>query len=322
MTLPEKPGIVWRAPSPDDAEALVAHTRRIHEEEHLHFVPGPTFFRWVMAQAEMDPEADWRVAIDGDGRIVADGGAWIHITDEGGRVFIWAETGPGHHDLEPDLLSWAHARASNALEATAAGLPRAIRLPTEEHRQRHRAVIEGAGFKIGRSFVTMHRALDDLPEPSGLPDGVRAVPWDPGLSEGARLANNASFADHWGSLPVGIDQWRTHYVESGAFRPDLSYLAVAGGQVVSICLCEVDAEANEEKGVRELYVERVGTLRGHRGRGVASHLVVKSLEAAASAGLERAALEVDETSHTGATEVYRRLGFDVESRTIHYLEER
>lgn len=321
VTLPTAPGITWRAVTPDDAEGLAAHTRRIHDEERLHFVPGPTFFRWVMNQAEMNPETDWRVAVDEEGRIVADGGAWIHITDEGGRVFIWAETGPGHHELERGLLDWAHRRALTALDGTPTGLSRTIRVPSEEHRSRHRAVIEATGFEVGRSFVTMERSLDGLPGARPLPGGVTAVPWGPDLSEGARLANNASFADHWGSLPVGEEQWRTHYVDSEAFRPDLSFLALAGGEVVSICLCEVDEEANADKGVAEVYIERVGTIREHRGAGIASHLVVRSMEAAAAAGLERAVLEVDETSHTGATEVYRKLGFEVESRTLHYLRE-
>ena len=321
MTLPVAPEITWRAPTPADAEALAAHTKRIDEEEKLHFVPGPTFFRWVMNQAEMNPVTDWRVAVDGAGRIVADGGAWIHITDEGGRVFIWSESGPGRHDLEPGVLAWAHQRAIEALGTTPEGLPRSIRLPSEEHRSRHRAVIEAAGFEVGRSFVTMSRSLEDLPEARPLPDGVAVLPWEPGLSEGARLANNASFADHWGSLPVGTEQWRTHYIDSEVFRPDLSYVAVSGGEVVSICLCEVDGEANADKGVAEIYIERVGTIREHRGAGIASHLVVRSMQAAVIAGLERAVLEVDETSHTGATEVYARLGFEVESRTVHYLQE-
>ena len=305
----------------DDAEALAAHNRRIHEEERLDFVPGPTFFRWVMAQAEMDPETDWRVAVDEEGRIVADGGAWIHITDEGGRVFVWAETDPGHHHLEPGLLAWAEARALEALEETPEGLSRTIRIPSEEHRSRHRAVFEAAGYEVGRSFVTMRRPLANLPPLRDLPEGVTVVPWEGGLSEGARLANNASFADHWGSLPVGPEQWQSHYVDSETFRPDLSFLALSGGEVVSICLCEVDEEADAEAGIPEVYIERVGSLREHRGKGIASHLIGRSLEAAAAAGLQRAALEVDEMSHTGATDVYRRLGFEVTSRTVHYLRE-
>ena len=321
MTLPTAPGITWRPPDPDDADALAAHTKRIHEEERLDFVPGPTFYRWMMAQAELDVSTDWRVAVDADGRIVADGGAWIHITDEGGRVFIWSETGPGHHDLEPGLLAWAEERALAALADAAPGLTRTIRIPSEEHRSRHRAVIEKAGYEVARTFVTMSRPLGYLPSAGPLPDGVAVVQWEESLSEGARLANNASFADHWGSLPIGPEQWRTHYDESEIFRPDLSWLALAGGEVISICLGEVDDEADADRGFGEIYIERVGTVRAHRGKGIASHLIVRSLESAAAAGLEKALLDVDETSHTGATAVYLRLGFGVDSRKVHYLRE-
>lgn len=314
-------GVTWRAPTLEDADGLAAHTKRIHEAERLEFVPGPSFYRWVMSQAEFDPETDWRVAVDADGRIVADGGAWMHVTDQGGRAFLWAEGAPGHHDLESDLLEWAIARATEGLGATAKGLARTIRVPSEEHRVRHRAVIEAAGLEVGRSFVTMTRSLDDLPEPNALPDGVTAVPWTPDSEEGARLANNASFADHWGSLPVSPEQWRTHYAESENFRPDLSFLAVADGEVVAICLCEVDTESNAEKGIDEVYIERVGTVRSHRRLRIATHLIVKSLIAARESGMTAAALEVDETSHTSATEVYHRLGFEVAWRNVHYVRE-
>jgi ribosomal protein S18 acetylase RimI-like enzyme len=299
----------------------VAHTKRIHEAERLEFVPGPSFYRWLMGQAEFDPATDWTVAVDAEGRIVADGGAWIQVTDQGGRAFVWAETAPGHHDLEPALLEWASTRAVEGLRATATGLPRSIRVPTEEHRARHRAVIEASGLEVGRSFVTMTRPLEALPESPSLPTGVSVVPWAAQWAEGARVANNNSFADHWGSLPVSAAQWRTFYAESEHFRPDLSFLALADGEVVAICLCEVDPESNTEKGVDEVYVERVGTVRAHRRRRIASHLLTRSMAAARESGLSAAALEVDETSHTSATEVYRRLGFEVASRNIHYLRE-
>lgn len=321
MSLPTRSGLIWRAPTADDADALVAHTKRIHEAERLEFVPGPSFYRWLMGQAEFHPATDWTVAVDAEGRIVADGGAWIQVTDQGGRAFVWAETGPEHHGLEPALLEWASARAIEGLGATAAGLPRSIRVPTEEHRARHRAVIEASGLEVGRSFVTMTRPLEDLPEPPSLPTGVSVVPWAPEWAEGARLANNNSFADHWGSLPVSAEQWGTAYAESEHFRPDLTFLAIADGEVVAICLCEVDPESNVEKGVEEVYVERVGTIRAHRRQRLASHLLTRSMAAARESGLSVATLEVDETSHTSATEVYRRLGFEVASRNIHYLRE-
>ena len=70
-----------------------------------------------------------------------------------------------------------------------------------------------------------------------------------------------------------------------------------------------------------MYIERVGTIRAHRGRGLASHLLVRSLEAGRDHGdLDRAALEVDEMSHTSATLVYERLGFTTTARSMHYTK--
>jgi len=109
--------------------------------------------------------------------------------------------------------------------------------------------------------------------------------------------------------------------ESPTFRPDLSFLAVADGEVVSFCLCEVDEEDNADRDTDDLYIHRVGTVRSHRGLRLASNLIVRSMEAAARAGLDRAALEVDEMSHTGATRVYERLGFEIYARSIDFVEE-
>ncbi len=48
--------------------------------------------------------------------------------------------------------------------------------------------------------------------------------------------------------------------------------------------------------------------------------MVRSLEAAAAAGLTTASLDVDETSHTRATAVYARLGFEVAERSITHVK--
>jgi hypothetical protein len=37
--------------------------------------------------------------------------------------------------------------------------------------------------------------------------------------------------------------------------------------------------------------------------------------------MDRAALDVDESSHTNAGDVYLRLGFEVTERSIHYLKQ-
>jgi mycothiol synthase len=191
----------------------------------------------------------------------------------------------------------------------------------EADRSRAREAIEAAGFSDFRSFATMERSLADPPPAPPLLEGIRVTPWRAELDASTCEAYNDAFADHWGSLPRTQEMWRDIVTDSRQFRPDLSYLAVADDRVVAFCICEVDQDHNESFGVAEVYIELVGTVREFRGHGLASHLIVRSLEQAALAGLDVATLTVDEMSHTRATEVYKRLGFAVRNRTADYYLE-
>jgi ribosomal protein S18 acetylase RimI-like enzyme len=55
-------------------------------------------------------------------------------------------------------------------------------------------------------------------------------------------------------------------------------------------------------------IQNVGVVRSHRGRGLGSHLICKSLQGFRDAGLERAYLEVT-AQNTAAFRLYMRLGF-------------
>lgn len=289
--------------------------------EPLDYVPGPDYFRWLMSQGTLDPVADARVAADDTGTVLAFGGAWGHVTDVGARSFLWAEVDPAAHDLQAGLTAWAVTRGTEQLSRRTGGSPGVLRFPMEAERSRARGAIEEAGFDQYRCFASMERTTSDPPPPPSLPAGVRVVPWSRSLDESTCAAYNEAFADHWGSLPRTHEMWSDTVTGSRQFRPDLSFLAVAGDRVVSFCICEVDQDHNESLGVAEVYIELVGTVRDHRGSGLASHLIVRTLEAAAAAGLDAASLTVDEMSHTNATEVYRRLGFTVRNRTTDYYLE-
>ena len=71
-------------------------------------------------------------------------------------------------------------------------------------------------------------------------------------------------------------------------------------------------------GRREAYVGKVGTLREYRGRGIASTLLGHCLRAYRDAGYDEASLDVDSENPTGALGVYRRAGFEVETRRTDY----
>jgi ribosomal protein S18 acetylase RimI-like enzyme len=66
-------------------------------------------------------------------------------------------------------------------------------------------------------------------------------------------------------------------------------------------------------------VGKVGTLREHRGRGLAGALLRHSLLAYRDAGFDEAALDVDSDNPTGALGVYQRAGFRVERRFADYV---
>ena len=62
----------------------------------------------------------------------------------------------------------------------------------------------------------------------------------------------------------------------------------------------------------------VGTLREHRGRGLAGALLAEVMRASRAAGLERCVLDVDTENPTGALGVYTRLGFAATDRDVAY----
>lgn len=312
----EHAGLTWRALTAADAPGMAAHTRRIHEAERLSFVPGAAFFEWLIDQPGIEP-----VVGDHEGQIVADVGTWLHTSDKGARCFVWAEASPGWEHLKAPMFAWVKSRARQRLEECDASLPRVIRTSVEEHRADHVAVVEATGFPMRRSFAEMARPLTDLPPLPALPAGVEVIGWQDELTDLAREASNDSFADHWGSLPMTPEEFSGFVKDNPTFRPDLSFLATEGGRVVSFCFVEVDDEDNADRDTDDLYIHRVGTLQSHRGRSLATHLMIRSMQAGAAAGLDRAALEVDEMSHTHATRVYERLGFRTYARSINFVDE-
>lgn len=317
---PDTAGLSWRPWSLHDIEALIRHVHRVHEAEKLDHVAGADSYRWFASQEGIDPATDTLIACDADGEVRAEAAVFAQVTEQGGRAFLSTEAAPPFTHLRPYLIAWAEARARQRLAAVGPGLDRVIRSGVEEHRAAFRKELEDAGFEALRSFATMRRSLTHLPSLPPLPAGVSVEPWSPERDEATRRANNESFADHWGTFPMSEQMWVSSYRESEIFRPDLSFVAVAPEGVISFCMVEVEEEENARTGHREVYLHRVGTLRSHRRRRLASHLMLRSLQAAAAQGMDRAALDVDESSHTNAGDVYLRLGFEVTERSIHYLK--
>jgi ribosomal protein S18 acetylase RimI-like enzyme len=84
----------------------------------------------------------------------------------------------------------------------------------------------------------------------------------------------------------------------------------------------VNAYVNEEdwpgQGFSSSYIDLVGVPRAFRGRGIAPALLAASMRRMADGGLERAVLDVDSDSPTGALGLYKKVGFEESNRSVAY----
>ena len=141
------------------------------------------------------------------------------------------------------------------------------------------------------------------------------MPYAADWKEATRLARNDAFRDHWGSLETPEERW-SHFVDGPHLRPDLSWLAVEGDRVVALALGIGERGRLGGPGL----LERLH--RPHRRHARPPRPAARSgrhhglLRSARAAGLEKAVLDVDTESPTGANSLYGRLGFEPTERTV------
>ncbi|HEU5044888.1 MAG TPA: GNAT family N-acetyltransferase [Nocardioidaceae bacterium] len=184
-------------------------------------------------------------------------------------------------------------------------------------------LLAGFGLLPERWSFTMRADLAELDGPwPVLPEGLALRRYDASLDAAMMAAHNEAFLDHPNFTPWNDVMWKQWVTESRSFRPELSFVAVEEQRpdrvVCYVQTAEFDAHFHAT-GRREAYVGKVGTLREHRGRGLAGALLRHSLLAYRDAGFDEAALDVDSDNPTGALGVYQRAGFRVERRFADYV---
>ena len=263
-------------------------------------------------------------ALDGGGVAVLLGDRLIgygllHVVAREPRWLAYADGGV-HPDMQRrGIGGWLLERqvelARRLRDDHARDRPGELRIGVPQSRTGTLAALTAGGFQTCRYFVRMRADLRG-PAPAAVPDpaGTRIRRLRDGDDEAVRLASNAAFADHWGSVPRGTDAWRAEYTDSVTFRPGTSFVAEdARGIVGFVLTAEHDADT-ESRGHRTGYISRVGTVQAARGRGVGTALVARSLAALRQSGYAEAELDVDADSPTGAGRLYERLGFAVFAR--------
>ena len=254
---------------------------------------------------------DTRVARDGSGRIV--GLAYtIHLPSETDLQRCYVEG-----RVDPDargrgfgrvLLAWGVEHARELLTNASNPGRRVIRVSRGLDDKTTARLHQRFGFVDVRWFEDLSRPLVDIPNPVPIPD-ITITPW-PEDSSLVLHVKNSAFRDHWGSTPTTPEGWR-EMVHGFGGRPDLSTVArdASTGEIVGYLLTHRYPADDAVNGGRQVWIDNLGTLASHRGRGVASALVVDALNRYREHGLTHAMIGVDADNPTGAHRLYRNLGF-------------
>lgn len=270
----------------------------------------------VLDQPHTDPAADGRLALlDGE----AVGYALVDHVPSGERLeraYLSGTVHPDHRGkgIGRALFEWQLGRAREVLAAYDHDLPRFVRTGVRDVQRPAMALFERFGLTPVRYTDELIRPLE-LPVDAVTVEGVEVVPWDPARSEEIRAVRNASFADHWGSTPMGEAVWR-HWLAESSKRLDLSWIALLDGEVVGYTLNDHFEGDEEVSGRRDGWLSHIGVRRELRGRGVASALIAASIRSFREAGFTHAMLAVDTENPSGAYGLYRRLGFEPYERWV------
>jgi mycothiol synthase len=171
------------------------------------------------------------------------------------------------------------------------------------------ALLRADGYAPVRFYYEMVAESLDGIQPPPLPDGIELRPvrrdqyrriWD---------AESEAFRDHWGEAEWTEEGWRQFEADPVNADPSLWRVGWDGDEIAGVIITVVPIEENARHNRDRVYVAGVSVRRPWRRRGLARALLASSLAAARDAGHTGASLGVDTDSPTGATDLYRSLGF-------------
>jgi GNAT superfamily N-acetyltransferase len=296
-------GYAFRAPTPDDLDAvagvLVAEQADVAEQPVL----GADFVRKVWSRPDIDLERNAWVVTDSDATVVAYGQVTLEAPD---LVESWGVVHPTYRGR--GIGSWLFDRIDGRATELVAGIP--------SHRFRNSIsaddpaaseLLTSRGMRPVRHFWHMQVDLDGPVEAATPPDGIEIRGIDPAEDLPAIHAVLVeAFAEDWGHRVEPFDRWVDEELGGPGTDPSLWLMAYDGGTPVAV----VTAGIGDEGG----WIDYVAVLASHRGRGIAQAMLRRTFAALGARGAGRVMLNVDAQNPTGATGLYERVGMRVVNR--------
>ncbi|HKC76765.1 MAG TPA: GNAT family N-acetyltransferase, partial [Gaiellaceae bacterium] len=166
------------------------------------------------------------------------------------------------------------------------------------------ALLASRGYSEARRFWEMAvEFVGETPEPS-----VPVEAYADADAEAFHSALEESFAEHWEHEPEPFAAWWSRQQRRANFDPSLWFVIRDGDEIAGAARCEARPPAG--------WVGALGVRKPWRGRSYGRALLQHSFREFQRRGYTRAALGVDASNETGATQLYESVGMHPEQEMV------
>jgi mycothiol synthase len=311
-----------RAYADSDVQAVTDLLNLCADTEKLDDNYAPEDLKAEFEHPKLDKTLDLQVWHDEAGNLVAFGQIWRDVTPErfDGHLYLRIHPDYTAGDLTLAVLQWAEARLKS--HEAYQTLPTKLGVSCKNTQTDQKAKLEQARYVETRYAYTMER---DLHQPFPLyqfPEGhtLDHVKNDEEVAKWVDVFN-WSFIDHYNFHPTNFEDHK-HWLKSLDYIPELDLVAVGeDGNFNAMCLGWISKSENAHRGVKEGWINTLGTRRGFRKIGLGKNMLLASMHKLKEYGMNTALLGVDTQNPTGALGLYESVGFSVRHNYITFTKQ-